>query len=233
VAHPAEEAVVKEMKKNSAPLRLRGEKALAPLPRDFYERSPTIVARELLGKMLLRKMPSGEIIAGRVVETEAYLGEADLAAHSAVGKTPRNEVMFGHAGHAYVYLSYGIHYCMNVSCELFGKAGAVLFRALEPVSGIDQMEKWRGIALKPEPATRDLKLLTSGPGRLAQALHITRPNDNGKDLTSADSNLLIVDGEKIPKSKITASPRIGITKSADLPLRFYVAGNPFVSAKRL
>jgi DNA-3-methyladenine glycosylase len=203
-----------------------------PLPRDFYERSPTIVARELLGKILLRRTSSGEIVAGRVVETEAYLGEADLAAHSAVGKTPRNEVMFGHAGYAYVYLSYGIHYCMNVSCERSGKAGAVLFRALEPVSGIDQMEKWRGLALKTPPATRDLILLTSGPGRLAQALHITRPKDNGKDLTSRASDLLIVEGESISKAKIATSARIGITKSADLPLRFYIAGNPFVSGRK-
>jgi DNA-3-methyladenine glycosylase len=204
--------------------------ALTPLPRDFYERHPRIVARALLGKILLRRLPSGDIVAGRVVETEAYLGERDLAAHSAVGKTPRNEVMFGPAGHAYVYLSYGMHYCMNVSCELSGKAGAVLFRALEPVANIVQMEKWRKISIRPDPDQRDLKLLTSGPGRLAQALHITRAVDNGKDLTSPDSDLYIAD-DGFPKPRIKTSPRIGITKSADLPLRFYIEENPFVSGK--
>src|SRR5437899_9491917 len=134
-----------------------------PLPRDFYERHPRIVARALLGKILLRRLSDDNIVAGRVVETEAYLGERDLAAHSAVGKTPRNEVMFGPAGHAYVYLSYGMHYCMNVSCEFPGKAGAVLFRALEPVLNVKQMELWRKISLRPGPDLRDLKLLTSGP----------------------------------------------------------------------
>src|SRR5882757_763007 len=205
--------------------------ALPPLPRDFYERHPRIVARALLGKILIRRLPSGDIVAGRVVETEAYLGDRDLAAHSAVGKTPRNEVMFGPAGHAYVYLSYGMHYCMNVSCELSGKAGAVLFRALEPLANVMQMEKWRKISIRPDLDLRDLKLLTSGPGRLAQALHITRAADNGKDLTSPNSDLYIAD-DGFPKPRIMTSARIGITKSADLPLRFYVEGNPFVSGKK-
>jgi DNA-3-methyladenine glycosylase len=209
---------------------LRVENALVPLPRDFYERHPRIVARALLGKILARRLPSGDIVSGRVVETEAYLGHRDLAAHSAVGKTPRNEVMFGPAGHAYVYLSYGMHYCMNVSCELPGKAGAVLFRALAPLTGIEEMEKWRKLSIATD-SIKDLILLTSGPGRLAQALHINRTGDNGKDLTAPDSNLFIADDGSLPKPRIETSPRIGITKSADLPLRFYVAGNPFVSGK--
>jgi DNA-3-methyladenine glycosylase len=207
------------------------EAALTLLPRDFYERHPRIVARALLGKILARRLPSGHIVSGRVVEVEAYLGYRDLAAHSAVGKTPRNAVMFGPAGHAYVYLSYGMHFCMNVSCWPASKAGAVLFRALEPVIGIEQMQKWRKLSITTEK-TKDLILLTSGPGRLAQALHINRPGDNGKDLTSPDSDLFIADDGALPKPRIITSPRIGITKSADLPLRFYIAGNPFVSGKR-
>lgn len=210
----------------------RGSGALAPLPRSFYERHPRIVARALLGRILLRRLPSGQVVSGRVVETEAYLGEADLAAHSAVGKTPRNEVMFGPAGHAYVYLSYGMHYCMNVSCEFPGKAGAVLFRALEPISGIEQMEKWRKLSLRPDPDIRDLILLTSGPGRLAQALNISRTADNAKDLTLPDSDLFIADDGAQKRPRIITGPRVGITKSADLPLRFYIAGNPFVSGKK-
>jgi DNA-3-methyladenine glycosylase len=215
----------------SVPPRLRGESALVPLQRSFYERHPRIVARALLGKLLIRRLPSGELVSGRVVEVEAYLGKKDLAAHSAVGKTPRNEVMFGPAGHAYVYLSYGMHYCMNVSCLLPGKAGAVLFRALEPVMNVKQMELWRKISLKENPAARDLKILTSGPGRLAQALHITRAEDNGKDLTAPDSDLFIADDGQLPKPRIVTTPRIGITKSANLPLRFYIEGSPFVSGR--
>jgi DNA-3-methyladenine glycosylase len=211
--------------------RLRRENTFVPLPRAFYERHPRIVARALLGKLLIRRLPS-DIVAGRIVEVEAYLGERDLAAHSAVGKTPRNEVMFGPAGHAYVYLSYGMHYCMNVSCEFPGKAGAVLFRALEPVMNVKQMELWRKISLRPGPDLRDLKLLTSGPGRLAQALHITRKEDNGKGLTAPESDLFIADDGQVPRPRIVTTPRIGITKSAELPLRFYIKGNPFVSGKK-
>src|SRR3954471_4661327 len=158
-------------KDSSAPPRLRGEKTAAILPRSFYARHPRIVARALLGKVLMRREEDGQIISGRIVETEAYLGAKDLAAHSAVGKTPRNEVMFGPAGHCYVYFTYGMHFCANVSCDKEGHGGAVLFRALEPVEGIEQMAMQRKLKLRYLDNAKELKLLTSGPGRLAQALN--------------------------------------------------------------
>jgi DNA-3-methyladenine glycosylase len=205
---------------------------LTPLPRSFYARHPRIVARALLGKVLLRRFPDGAQISGRIVETEAYLGAKDLAAHSAVGKTERNAVMFGPAGHCYVYFTYGMHFCANVSCDKEGHGGAVLFRALEPLEGLEQMAMWRKLKLAAPPTQKDLRLLCSGPGRLAQALHITRPRDNGKDFTSADSDLVIVDDGKVKRPRVTTTVRIGITKSADLPLRFYLTGNAFVSGKK-
>jgi DNA-3-methyladenine glycosylase len=198
-----------------------------PLPRSFFARSPRRVAHDLLGKVLIR---SGEkILSARIVEVEAYLGKNDLAAHSAVGKTPRNSVLFGPPGYAYVYFIYGNHYCLNVSCEPEGKAGGVLFRALEPITGIEEMAKARGVDIH---GPRDLLKLTSGPGRLAEAFHITRSNDNGRDLTSPDSGLWIAnDGFRIPRVLVT--PRIGITKAADRPLRYLIAGNPFVSGPKI
>jgi DNA-3-methyladenine glycosylase len=198
-----------------------------PLPRSFFARSPRRVAHDLLGKVLIR---SGEkILSARIVEVEAYLGKNDLAAHSAVGKTPRNSVLFGPPGYAYVYFIYGNHYCLNVSCEPEGKAGGVLFRALEPITGIEEMAKARGVDIH---GPRDLLKLTSGPGRLAEAFHITRSNDNGRDLTSPDSGLWIAnDGFRIPRVLVT--PRIGITKAADHPLRYLIAGNPFVSGPKI
>jgi DNA-3-methyladenine glycosylase len=205
---------------------------LKPLPRSFYARRPRIVARALLGKVLARRMPNGEVISGRIVETEAYLGAKDLAAHSAVGKTERNAVMFGPAGHCYVYFTYGMHFCANVSCDKENHGGAVLFRALEPLEGAEQMMLWRGLKLKDLNNAKERKLLTSGPGRLAQALNITRPRDNGKDFTSPDADLIIVDDGKMSRPRITTTTRIGITKSAELPLRFYVTGNVYVSGKK-
>jgi DNA-3-methyladenine glycosylase len=201
---------------------------LNPLPRSFYARQPRIVARALLGKILVRRF-GADLISGRIVETEAYLGAKDLAAHSASGKTPRNEVMFGPAGHCYVYFTYGMHFCANVSCDREGYGGAVLFRALEPLEGIEHMALWRKLKLAHPPTQKDLRLLASGPGRLAQALNITRPRDNGKDFTSPDSDLIIADDGKLKRPRITTSIRVGITKSADLPLRFYVSDNPFIS----
>src|ERR1700683_832177 len=133
----------------------------ASLTTDFFNRDPRRVARSLLGKVVIRKTPLG-ILAGRLVETEAYLGEGDYAAHSAAGKTARNAVLFGPPGHAYVYFIYGNYYCLNVSCEREGKAGSVLFRALEPLRGLEQMARERKIALQ---KPRDLLKLTSGPGR--------------------------------------------------------------------
>jgi DNA-3-methyladenine glycosylase len=197
--------------------------------RDFYERHPRIVARALMGKVLRRRLPSGEFLSGRIVEAEAYLGADDAAAHAAAGKTPRNAVLFGPAGHAYVYFTYGMHYCMNISCQPEGRAGCVLLRALEPLQGEQQMAGLRGM---PKLESGRRKLLASGPGRLCQALGISRERDNGKDLTSADSDLQVLDDGYRP-GKIIRTTRIGITRSTELPLRFVLAGNPYVSGKKL
>jgi DNA-3-methyladenine glycosylase len=199
-------------------------------PRRFYDRDPRDVARDLLGKLLVRRVGNGELLAGRIVEVEAYLGEDDGAAHAAAGRTKRNEVLFGPPGHAYVYFIYGNHYCLNVSCMKEGQAGSLLLRALEPVAGIATMAALRGLA-SVDGDPRVLRQIASGPGKLAQALGITRERDNGKDLTSPESDLWIADDGCTP-TEIRATPRIGITKSAEMPLRFVVAGNTFVSGPR-
>ena len=190
------------------------------LPVAFFNRDPRRVARELLGKLLVRRLGRQTLIA-RVVETEAYLGTHDPASHSSSGRTARNAVIFGPPGYAYVYFIYGNHFCLNVSCLPDGEAGGVLFRAVEPVRGIAAMAKARGL---PEtPAMR----LTNGPGKLTEALGITR-EDNGLQLTDSKQPLyLATDDSPPPRVKIT--PRIGITKATDLKLRYLIAENPFVS----
>src|SRR5712664_2857401 len=148
-----------------------------PLPRAFYNRDPRSVGRDLLGKVLVRRQ-GRKLRAARIVEIEAYLGQGDPAAHAACGRTPQNALLFGPPGHAYVYFIYGNHYCLNVSCQPEGKAGCVLFRALEPLVGIETMAHARGMVVH---GPRDLPKLTSGPGRLAEAFAITRSRDNGCD----------------------------------------------------
>jgi DNA-3-methyladenine glycosylase len=202
----------------------RNSSALVPLPRDFYTRDPRAVSRDLLGKVLVRRQDR-KLLRARIVEVEAYLGKDDSAAHSASGRTARNFVLFGPPGLTYVYFIYGNHYCFNVSCLPDGEAGGVLFRALEPISGIEEMAEARDITL--DDAT-DLRRLTSGPGRLAEAFGITRERDNEKDLTSRKSDLFIGDDGFRPQ-RIEVTPRIGITKAAEHPLRFFIAGSRFVS----
>jgi DNA-3-methyladenine glycosylase len=197
---------------------------LVPLPREFYTRDPRVVSRHLLGKVLVRRQGRG-LLRARIVEVEAYLGLHDPASHSARGRTPRNFVLFGPPGLTYVYFIYGNHYLFNVSCLPDGKAGGVLFRALEPISGIEQMAKARDIVID---GTGDLRKLTSGPGRLAEAFGITRERDNEKDLTSPKSDLFITDDGFRP-GRIEVTPRIGITKAAERPLRYIIGGNKFVS----
>lgn len=198
---------------------------ISPLDREFFSRDPRRVARQLLGKVLVRL--DHVRLTARIVEVEAYLGQEDPAAHSAAGNTARTAVLFGPPGHAYVYFIYGNHYCLNVSCEPEGRAGSVLFRALEPLSGTEEMAEGRGIEIH---GPKDLVKLTSGPGRLCEAFGITRVRDNGCDLTSAASSLWI--GEDGYRARgIRAVPRIGITKAADKPLRYLLDGNPFVSRK--
>jgi len=159
------------------------------------------------------------------VEVEAYLGAEDPAAHASIGKTARNAVLFGPPGFAYVYFIYGNHYCLNVSCLPDGTPGGILFRALEPLAGIPEMYKLRGIE-----RGSDLRKLTSGPGRLAAAFGITRDRDNGKDMTTLRSDLYIADDGTLPPQALITK-RIGITKAADMPLRYIVAGNRFVSGR--
>jgi DNA-3-methyladenine glycosylase len=206
-----------------------------PLPRAFFSRDPRRVARDLLGKVLIRYAPP---MTARIVEVEAYLGANDPAAHSAAGKTARNAVMFGPPGYAYIYFIYGNHYCLNVSCEPDGKAGGVLFRAAEPLTGIEEMSRARGLEIHGHAALteaaltqKDLSKLTSGPGRLAEAFGITRARDNGCDLTSPASSLWLGDDTYRARG-IRTSPRIGITKAAEKPLRYFLDGNPFVSGPK-
>jgi DNA-3-methyladenine glycosylase len=210
---------------------------IRPLDRAFFSRDPRRVARELLGKVLVREKvrerrdrpPGKKLLTARIVEVEAYLGAEDPAAHAAAGNTARTAVLFGPPGHAYVYFIYGNHYCLNVSCEPEGRAGSVLIRALEPLSGIEEMAQARGTEIH---GAKDLLKLTSGPGRLAQAFAITRARDNGCDLTSAASRLWI--GEDGYRAQaIGTTPRIGITKAADKPLRYIFAGNAFVSGRKI
>jgi DNA-3-methyladenine glycosylase len=212
------------MPRSKAP---RAPAGIHPLPRAFFARDPRRVARQLLGKILIRELPDLQLSA-RIVEVEAYLGAEDPAAHAAAGRTLRNAVLFGPPGHAYIYFIYGNHYCLNVSCEREGDAGGVLFRALEPVSGVEEMARARRIELR---GPQDWPKLTSGPGRLCQAFGITRTRDNGLDLTSSAAELWIGDDACRPR-RIAVTPRIGITKAADMPLRYLIAGNRFVSSTK-
>ena len=189
------------------------------------------MARELLGKLLIRR-EGRKLLAGRIVEDEAYLGALDPAAHAFNGPTARNAVLFGPPGHAYVYFIYGNHYCTNVSCMPEGEAEGVLLRAMEPVCGVSEMANFRGIELPEEPRTSQLRLLSSGPGRMSEALGITRQRDNDKDLTDKRSDLWLAD-DGYRAEAIATSKRIGIKKAIDQPLRFVIAGNPFVSGPRL
>jgi DNA-3-methyladenine glycosylase len=190
------------------------------LPRSFYAQSTIQVARQLLGKYLVRKYPDGKTV-GKIVETEAYVGPHDLACHAAKGRTARTEVMFGPPGHAYVYFIYGVYYCLNIVTEEVGHASAVLIRALEPVEGIELMQKRRG--------TEKPHSLASGPGKLCLALAIDKAL-NGADMCRG--NVLYVEDRDAPASKIVARPRIGVDyagKWKDKPWRFLIRGSEFVS----
>jgi len=196
-----------------------------PLPRSFFSRDPRRVARELLGKAVVR-FRKKKILVGRIVEVEAYLGKGDPAAHAAAGVTARNRVLFGPPGHAYVYFIYGQHFCLNVSCQPEGKAGCVLIRALEPLAGLEEMARARGLRAKDGKVAS--KRLTTGPGRLCQAMGITRARDNGKDVTWEDSDLWIVDLRFRPR-RIRRTPRIGIRQATAEKLRYILAESEFVS----
>ncbi len=177
------------------------------LPQHFYSRSALEVAPELLGKILSRRW-QGETLSGRIVEVEAYLGRDDPASHAYRGKTPRNEVMFGPAGVSYVYFTYGMHFCMNVVTGKVGEAGAVLIRALEPLSGIETMKRFR--------KKTSLYDLTSGPGKLTQALHIRRSENNARLLEEP----LWISSDGFQVSRWIQTPRIGIRVATRKPYRF-------------
>ena len=201
------------------------------LPRAFFNRDAVTVARNLLGKLFVRR-EGRKLLAGRIVEDEAYLGQADPAAHAYSGRTARNFVLFGPPGHAYVYFVYGNHFCLNVSCMRDGQGEGVLFRAMEPVVGVETMARARGLEISALARTTQLRLISSGPGRMSQALGITRERDNDKDLTSRASGLWLAHDGFHPQ-RIVTTPRVGITKAIDEPLRFAIAGNAYVSGRKL
>ena len=198
---------------------------LTKLPHSFYTRNLLIVAKELLGKIFVKKN-NGEIISGRIVEVEAYDGSVDEAAHTFRGKTKRNEIMFGAGGYLYVYFTYGNHFCSNVVTGRAGSGTAVLIRAVEPLNGIDVMIKnryKRGLLNEKEKYN-----LTSGPGKVCSAFGIDRKH-YGIDLTG--NEIYILNQPKISSAKIVITKRIGIKKSVDLPWRFYIKDNPYISRK--
>lgn len=188
----------------------------ARLGHRFFERYTPDVARDLLGRALVR-MIGGERLSGEIVEVEAYRGDRDPASHAYAGRTPRNAVMFGEPGHAYVYLAYGFHHCLNLTTERSGAPGAVLVRAIEPVEGIREMMRNR--------RTRTLESLTNGPGKLTQALRIDRTL-NGEDLATSP-RLFVETGSPVRVVGITH--RVGIRSGTRFNWRFSVEGNRFVS----
>jgi DNA-3-methyladenine glycosylase len=188
-----------------------------PLPTSFYDRPTEEVARELLGAVLEHRLDDG-IVRGRIVETEAYLGPHDPACHAVAGLTTRTRTLHGPPGRAYVYFIYGMHWCFNAVTREAGHGSAVLIRALEPLSGIEQMRRRRGVR-------RDVDL-TSGPARLCDAFGIARAQD-GVRLDRGP--LRILQGDVVPDDEVLVTPRIGIRKAADWPMRFLVKGNRFVS----
>lgn len=189
-----------------------------PLPPAFYARETECVARELLGCVLECEGPEG-VVSGRIVETEAYVGEHDAACHAAVGRTARTEPLYGAPGTAYVYLIYGMYWCFNAVTREAGYPAAVLVRALEPIEGIDLMR-----ARRPH-ARRDVDL-TNGPGKLCRALGIDGRH-NGLSLLRRP--LVVRPGAPVPDRDVLVTPRIGITRAADWPLRWLVADSPYVS----
>ena len=189
------------------------------LPRSFYERSTLVVARQLLGKYLVREHRDGTTV-GRIVETEAYVGPEDKACHASKGRTPRTKIMFGQAGYAYVYLVYGFHHMLNIVTESVDFPAAVLIRAVEPVGGVEIMKARR--------QTESLRSLASGPGKLCQAFAIDRQL-NGDDLCG---KVLYLEDRGEAVSKVVTTPRIGVDyagKWKNKPWRFLIKDNAFVS----
>jgi DNA-3-methyladenine glycosylase len=193
-----------------------------PLPKVFYEIDTIDVAKRLLGKLVLRKL-DGNLVGGRIVETEGYKGKEDPASHAFRGLTKRNYVMFGEPGHAYVYFTYGMYYCLNFVTEPKDIPGAVLIRAIQPLFGV-------GVMLKNRRSSSALEVCM-GPGRLTRAMRIDL-SLNGKDLTKKTEGLFVVEPEERINFEISSSPRIGVRSASDREWRFFVRDNPFVSRRR-
>jgi DNA-3-methyladenine glycosylase len=205
------------MTKNAAPKARRSR--LAPvLPREFYDRPTELVARDLLGAIIEVRSADGTA-AGRIVETEAYIGEHDLACHAAAGRTPRTAPLYGPAGIAYVYFIYGMYWCFNAVTRAEHEPSAVLVRAIEPTMGVDLMQRRRARA-------RRAVDLTNGPGKLCLALGIDGQHNW---LPLQRPPIVIRQGDAVPDRDVIVTPRIGISESADWPLRWLIADNPYVS----
>ena len=198
---------------------------MSRFPRDFFARDTLQVARDLLGRVLVRVL-DGERLSGRIVEVEAYIGEDDLASHARFGRTPRNEAMYGPPGHAYVYQIYGLHHCLNIVTGPEGFPAAVLIRALEPLEGLERMRERRGVA--------DPPLLPSGPARLCQAMGIDRRLDKA-DMCALDAALFVEAGVPVPDEQMATGPRVGVQgdqRARTAPWRFCLRGHPCVSRPR-
>lgn len=212
---------------------LRGRYTLRPLQRTFYNRDTHVVARELLGKLLVRRW-RGNIFVGRITEVESYVGENDAACHASPrkgtafsrgrrGRTPRTEVMYGPAGHAYVYLIYGMYDCLNIVTEQKDFPAAVLIRSLEPMKGMEAMMR--------ERSTNKATNVTAGPGKLTRAFHITRAL-NAEDLTQSNRLFIANDFYRVKPGDIAVSPRVGVAyagRDALLPWRYYLRNSEFIS----
>lgn len=192
---------------------------------DFYNRSATSVAKSLLGKIFVRKI-KGKILSGSIVEVEAYDGKNDEASHSYNGRTNRNRTMFGKAGHLYVYFTYGMHFCSNVVTDKDNCGAAVLIRAIEPIDGINILAQNR--FGKKSISEKELINLCNGPAKICQAFSITKEND-GINLTGEE--IYILDAPTVHEGSIVSTTRIGIKKSIDLPWRYYIKDNRYISKK--
>ncbi|MGA2664461.1 MAG: DNA-3-methyladenine glycosylase [Nitrososphaerales archaeon] len=192
---------------------------MARLGRSFYSRYTPDVARDLIGATLVRKV-DGKVLTGRIVEVEAYRGADDPASHAYRGLTRRTAVMFGKAGRAYVYLAYGVNYCLNLTTEAEGEPGAVLIRAVEPIEGVEEMLLRRGV--------QDVTRVARGPGNLTRALGIDLQL-NGEDLVTS-RGLYLLEGRR--EEAISVSTRIGVGSGRGTMWRFYVEASPFVSGNR-
>jgi DNA-3-methyladenine glycosylase len=191
------------------------------LPVEFFRRNTLVVAKELIGKVLVRIMPDASVIAAKLVETEAYRADGDLSCHAAVGKTQRNAPLFENGGILYVYKIYGFHHCVNIVTETDAIGSGVLLRAAEPICGIEAMKRNRN--------SGNLHSLCKGPGNLAKAFGF---NLGDKFLPVTQPTLFVQADQDFPEEEIGCSPRIGVTKSRDLPYRFFIKNSLFVSGKK-